>query len=359
MIFDPQHPKPTLPSEWARQQGVLLAWPHEGTDWRTFLPEATETYTHIAKEISEVEKVWVLCMDENHRTLLQKILNHAKVNMENISLVVEPYNDTWTRDYGPITLQDPKTHQRTLLDFQFNGWGNKYNAQKDNGITERLFTNGLLGESVASTHKRINLVLEGGGIESDGAGTLLSTPQCVFPRNPEYTPELLEQKLIDELGMQRILWLHSGHLDNDDTDGHIDTLARFCTTESIAYVACTQKKDPIYEGFLRMQQELEAFRTLNGKPYSLFPLPLPTVFNRQNQRLPATYANFLIINEKVLVPTYGEKEDQEALSVLKQAFPKHQVVGILCRSLVHQYGSLHCVTMQIPSVTMQIPTSLF
>jgi agmatine deiminase len=349
MTFNPAHSKPTLPAEWAPQQSVLLAWPHEGTDWRAFLPEATETYLHIAKEISEVETVCILCMDENHQTYLQKILNKAKVNTENLLLIVEPYNDTWTRDYGPITLQNAATRQRTMLDFQFNGWGNKYNATKDNGITERLFTHGLFGEASQTAYQKINLVLEGGGIESDGAGTLLSTPQCVFPRNPELAPDILEQTLKTQLGMQRILWLHSGHLENDDTDGHIDTLARFCTAESIAYVACTQKNDPLYDGFFRMQQELEAFRTLNGKPYNLFPLPLPTVFNRQNQRLPATYANFLIINEKVLVPIYGEKEDQEALTVLKQAFPKHQVVGVLCRSLVHQYGSLHCVTMQLPT----------
>ncbi|MEM1214393.1 MAG: agmatine deiminase family protein, partial [Bacteroidota bacterium] len=255
-------------------------------------------------------------------------------------------NDTWARDHGPISVFEDG--QLRLLDFIFNGWGLKFPANRDNLLTKTLHTWGIYGDLPL---EQVGLVLEGGALETDGQGTLLTTRECLLSpnRNPHLEQAALEEKLNETLGVDRFLWLENGRLLGDDTDAHIDTLARFCDAETIAYVHCDDPRDVHYADLQLMEQELQQFRTRRGTPYRLVPLPWPDACHAQDgNRLPATYANFLIINGAVLVPTYGLPQDQTALQVLQDCFPTREIIGIDCRLLIEQHGSLHCVTMQIP-----------
>jgi agmatine deiminase len=288
--------------------------------------------------ISRYEKVLVVCRDQ---TEVKPLLKRAVA--ENVILATCPNNDTWARDHGGICILE--NGEPLILDFVFNGWGLKFRADLDNLITGRLHQQGLFKAPLRAG----GLVLEGGGIESDGQGTLLTTAECLLSpnRNPHLSKAELEAKLIDLFGLQRVLWLQHGYLAGDDTDSHIDTLARFCSANTIAYVQCLDEQDEHYTALQAMEKELQRFQTLAGQPYQLIPLPMASpCFAADGHRLPATYANFLIINGAVLVPTYQVPEDEQALSQLKKAFSQHEIIGINCRPLIEQHGSLHCVTMQ-------------
>jgi agmatine/peptidylarginine deiminase len=256
-------------------------------------------------------------------------------------------DDTWARDHGPLgTFQNGVP---SINDFTFNGWGGKFYSHNDNVITRNLFFDGAFRPG--SLYFSHDWVLEGGSIETDGEGTILTTSRCLLNnnRNGTISREQAEEVLKESLGAERILWLDHGHLEGDDTDSHIDTLARFCNRDTICYVSCNDVNDPHYLSLKKMEQQLQGFRTNAGKPYSLVPLPMvPPQFDDEGKRLPATYANFLIINGAVLLPVYGVKEDSNAAQVMKVLFQEREIVSIDCSSLIKQYGSLHCVTMQIP-----------
>jgi len=326
-----------LPAEWEPQSGVQLTWPHEGTDWAPMLDEITETYREMARVIGQYEPV----------------------------LIVEPpTNDTWARDHGFITLvpcctqrrEDAKEEeaglgdsasprlQPLLLDFKFNGWGEKFPADLDNAINRRLYDEGRIkGEYVS----QLDFVLEGGSIESDGRGTIFTTTQCLLAphRNQPMTQQQIEERLKETLCAERIVWINHGSLIGDDTDGHIDTLVRICPDDTLLYVGA----DDDHPDLTTMEKELQELRTVEGKPYRLLKLPLPRPIYDGADRLPATYANFLVINGAVLVPTYAQPDlDAEALRLVGQAFPDRDVIGIDCRSIIRQHGSLHCCTMQFP-----------
>jgi agmatine deiminase len=325
----------------------MLTWPHAHSDWAQLLASAEATYLNLAREISRRERVLIVCYDDDHRQHINQRLQQAGIELAQCRLAIAPSNDTWARDHGPITIREDG--ELTLLDFVFNGWGNKYDAELDNQITRLLLLQQVWGDHPVQTE---DFVLEGGGIESDGTGTLLVTRHCLLAptRNPHLDREQIEQYLREKLGVQRILWLEHGHLAGDDTDSHIDTLARFCDAQTIAYVASDDAQDEHHAALNAMAQELAALRTTNGQPYQLVPLPLPAAqYNMEGQRLPATYANFLIINDAVLVPTYNDPKDKIALRALEQCFPGRDIVGIDCCALIQQFGSLHCVTMQLPS----------
>lgn len=333
--------KRRLPAEWEPQSAVQFTFPHKNTDWAEVLDIVTPCFVEAIETVSRYEKVLVVC--DNVEEVKSKLL-HA--NPENLILVEIPSNDTWARDHGGITIfEDGKP---VLLDFVFNGWGLKFAADKDNLITRRLFNQNIFK---IQEIRHGGMVLEGGGIESDGQGTLLTTTQCLLSpnRNPHLSQAEIEDKLIEIFGLQRVLWLNNGHLIGDDTDAHIDTLARFCNNNTIAYVQCNNPADEHYISLQKMEQELQAFRQLNGEPYNLVPLPMsPPIYAEDGHRLPATYANFLIINGAVLVPTCNVSEDELALSQIQNCFPDRTVIGIDCSALILQHGSLHCVTMQYP-----------
>jgi agmatine/peptidylarginine deiminase len=337
---------PVLPAEWELQDAIMLTWPHQLTDWVTILNSVEQTYLEIVKAVITEQKLVIVAHNVDVLSHIKALFNLNCIDLNQIEFVICKTNDSWARDHGPICVFENGTLK--ALDFTFNGWGNKYQSELDNQINAHLFDS-LLSEEAQSTP--INLVLEGGAIESDGQGTLLTTSECLLNpnRNSTYSPAQLEQILSDTLGVKRFLWLENGYLEGDDTDSHIDTLARFAPNNAIVYVKCDDQSDPHFEQLTKMQQQLKQFETPQGQPYNLYALPFPKAkYNEENERLPATYANYLIINNKVLVPTYQDEHDQQALEVIAKAYPEHQVVGIDCLSLIQQFGSLHCITMQLP-----------
>ena len=318
-----------LPAEWELQSGVQLTWPHEQTDWAPMLDEVTKTYEEMAREIRLREPLLI---------------------------VGPPTNDTWARDHGFITLV-PNNQQLKpqLLDFCFNGWGEKFPAELDNAINRRLYDEGTVAGEYMD---HLDFVLEGGSIESDGQGTIFTTSCCLLAphRNQPLTKAELEERLKDYLCADRILWIDHGQLTGDDTDGHIDTLMRICPNDTLLYIGCDDPNDEQYEGLKKMEEQLRTFRTQDGQPYRLIKLPLPRpIYEERGERLPATYANFLIINGAVLCPTYAQPDlDDEAMRLIGQAFPERQIVGIDCHSLIKQHGSLHCCTMQFPEGVLNV-----
>ena len=335
-----------LPPEWAPQSGVMLTWPHVHGDWAKHLKRVEPVFTEIARQVALREKVLISCYDKGHREHIERQLVAAGVDRARVVLRVAPSNDTWARDHGPLTVTCQG--EPLLLDFGFNGWGGKYGYELDNQISRRLYAMDSFGQAPMQT---VNLILEGGSIEVDGSGTLLTTTRCLLAptRNPRLTREQLEQQLKELLGINRILWVHHGHLAGDDTDSHIDTLARFCDRNTIAYVSCDDPADEHFAELKAMEDELKTFRAADGQPYRLVALPWPRAkFDEDGNRLPATYANFLIVNSAVLAPTYEDPADDTALARLKECFPDREIVPVNCLPLIYQFGSLHCVTMQLP-----------
>ena len=328
-----------LPAEWEPQSAVQLTFPHPGTDWADRLEDVLPSFLEIAATISRFQPVLIVCQDA--KTLRNRLYG----NTDRIKLIEIPSNDTWARDHGGITILE--NGRPVLLDFVFNGWGLKFPADKDNLITGRMHQTGLWDAPI----QHGGLVLEGGGIESDGAGTLLTTAECMLSpnRNPHLNQVEIEDRLKALFGLKRILWLYHGYLAGDDTDSHIDTLARFCDPSTIAYVKCSNPLDEHFDALQNMEAELSAFRQADGTPYRLIALPWPDAcFDEEGNRLPATYANFLIINCAVLVPIYQVPQDTDALAIFKGIFPDREVIGIDCNPLILQHGSLHCITMQYP-----------
>ncbi len=329
-----------LPAEWEQQEFVQLVFPHENTDWNEYLDDAIDTFVSIAKAIQKYQKV--LIVSKNLETIKKRF---PKKN--NLTFITLDSDDTWSRDFGGITIE----HEGKYLieDFTFNAWGKKFAYEKDNQITRKLKLKGIFK---GYSHKLIPLVLEGGAIESNGEGIILTTSACLLEknRNPKLSQKQIEKKLIQYLGAKKVLWLNSGALEGDDTDSHIDTLARFIDKDTIMYQTCDDKNDSHYEDLKNMEEELKSFKQLDGKPFKLVPLPWIEPKFDEEDRLPATYANFLIINGAVLVPTYNDKNDEVALKIFKKLFPKRDIIGIDCSTLIRQHGSLHCVTMQYPKL---------
>ncbi len=341
---------PRLPAEWEPQSGVMLTWPHPLGDWAPFLSEVEPVYVRIACAILEREDLLVVAHDEGHRHHIKDLLLRNDAKLSGLHLYVLPSNDSWSRDHGPITIYQGE--QPRLLDFIFNGWGGKFDASLDTQINQGL---SKLGAFQGAEMDSLAVIMEGGSIDTDGHGTLLTTRHCLMTptRNPRMSQRDWETMFAEHMGITRVLWLSEGKLEGDDTDSHIDMLARFCNPTTIAYSTCDDPQDPHYQPLQRMLQELEAFHTPDGQPYELIPLPIPTaILSDEGKRLPGSYANFLIINGAVLLPIYGDEHDEIAVSRITACFPRHKVIPINCRPLIHQYGSLHCITMQLPKGTL-------
>ena len=308
--------KRRMMAEWEPQSMVQLTWPHKDTDWAPMLPEITAVYEEMAREIAKREPLLIVAPEEF------------------IS------NDTWARDHGFITVEDHG--ELVLLDFCFNGWGEKFEAALDNAINRHLYEQGF----VRGTYEdHLDFVLEGGSIESDGKGTVFTTTCCLMAphRNQPLTQAQIEDRLKQYLGAERIVWINHGSLIGDDTDGHIDTLVRICPDDTLLYIGA----DADHPDLLAMEEELRTLRTIDGRPYRLLQLPLPRPIYDGDDRLPATYANYLVINGAVLVPTYAQPDlDAEALRTIALAYPDREIVPIDCRPVIRQHGSLHCCTMQ-------------
>lgn len=323
--------------EWHPQWGVMIAWPHPDTDWGYIIERAETTYVALATAILARQSLLVLCRDATHEKHIRSLL--VGVDDTRLQLRQLDYNDTWARDFGPLTvLRDGKL---VIKDFIFNGWGGKFAAALDSAVTSKL--------DWQVPVESIPLVMEGGALEINSHGQLLTTRYCLMNpnRNPNLNQAEIEAQLKEHLGATEVWWLNHGDLEGDDTDAHIDTLARFCDDDTIAYVQCSDKNDSHYDELNKMEQELQALAKKHQ--LTLVPLPLPSAqFDDEGQRLPVTYANFLIINGAVLLPIYGCETDALAIAQMEKAFPQHEIVAIDCLSLTWQHGSLHCVTMQLP-----------
>lgn len=343
-----------LPAEWAPQSAIMLTWPHAGTDWAAHLPEVSPVFEAIARAVLARQNLLVSCEDRQQVAHLQQLFDDWTASLSlpgRARVFTVPADDTWARDHGPITVIE--NDKARLLDFAFNAWGGKFPFAKDHAINGLLHVRGAFGQTPLES---VEMVLEGGSIETDGLGTLLTTRACLLAptRNPTMDQAAVEASLSALLGVERFLWLDNGYLAGDDTDSHIDTLARFCSPQRICYVRCEDTADEHYPALKAMEKELQAFRQSNGEPYELRPLPWPdAIYDENGERLPATYANFLIINGAVLLPVYQVPQDSLAIAAIQQCFPDHEVVPIDCRALIAQHGSLHCVTMQIPQGVLE------
>lgn len=332
-----------MSAEWEKQSAIILTWPHKNTDWFPVLEKITDTYIEIVNEIIQTEKIIIVAPDINivKQTILSKLPNAN----QNIFYFECQTNDTWARDHAFITLRD--NSENYYLDFKFNGWGDKFPSDKDNCINEKLFATGLL-KGYYINH--LDFVLEGGSIESDGKGTIFTTTNCLMAphRNQPLSKDDIETKLKLYLNAKRIVWINHGSLIGDDTDGHIDTLVRIAPNDTILYVNCNDKEDPQYDQLKAMEDEIKHLRTMEGHPYRLLPLEIPAPIYYEGERLPATYANYLIINGSVIVPTYGQQDkDRKALDTIAEAFPDRKIKGIDSNNIIIQHGSIHCCTMQL------------
>ena len=332
-----------LPAEWEPQSAILIAWPHAGTDWAARLEEVEETYIALVAAIARFQSVIVCVPDDDVQAYTRARLASARVDMGQVRFIEAAYDDTWLRDSGPITLRGDNGFR--LLDFRFTGWGGKFEASQDDRLVEALEEAGIF---LNSDRQAFDFALEGGAIETDGAGTLLTTWQCLHDRHPGLDRDMLTARLMDAFHQDRVLWLDHGYLEGDDTNAHIDTLARFAGVDAIVFQACDDASDPHFRELQAMAADLAAMRTREDRPYRLFELPWPQPIIDENRRLAASYANFLIINRAVLMPAYGDPADATAQAVLAEAFPDREIVPVPCRPLIWQNGSLHCITMQLP-----------
>lgn len=333
-----------LNAEWdSRVNSVLIAYPALHTDWNYMLEEARECFDNIICTLSTRCNVQVVVIADF--STVRARFGAKRFFNNNIRVLDIDYNDTWARDFGPLQISDADTI--TSVDYKFNGWGLKFASCNDNEICRTM-------ESARFITNMVNcqdFVLEGGSLETDGQGILLTTERCLLSpnRNGKYSQDEIEQRLKRDLGIKKILWLKHGALEGDDTDSHIDTLARFVNPDTIAYVKCDNPLDTHHHELDMMERELKELTDINGNKYNLIPLPMPDpIYDENGLRLPATYANFLILPNHVLVPTYGQDiNDKNALEILKELFPSKEVIGLDCRALIKQHGSLHCVTMQM------------
>ena len=332
-----------FPAEWEPQAAILIAWPNADTDWAERLAGVEETYIALVAAITRFQRVVICVADDDVETYAEMRLRSNRVDMDRVSFVTVAYDDTWLRDSGPISLRDGDNFR--LLDFRFTGWGGKFDASNDDQLVQRLTDAQVFTTQARET---IDFALEGGAIETDGDGTLLTTWRCLHERHPDASREELTGKLAGWLQQDRVLWLDHGALEGDDTDAHIDTLARFAPGDAIVFQACDDPGDRHYVELGAMADEIAALRTPGGAPYTLYPLPWPRPVVDEGRRLAASYANYLVINDAVLMPAYGDPADARAAEVLAAAHPGREIVQVPCRALIWQNGSLHCISMQLP-----------
>lgn len=346
----PVHPdaqRPRLPAEWEPHAALMLTWPHDHGDWGQQLDAAERCMEALAVAAARFEPLLITCRSAAHVASVRTRLQEAGVPLERMIFGEAPSNDIWVRDHGPVTVLQPSGRAQ-LLDFCFNGWGGRYAGELDDAVTRALTASGVFG---ADSYRRIQWVLEGGALDCDGRGTVLTTTRCLLNgnRNDGVTRAQVEEQLAARLGLRRFHWLEHGWLEGDDTDGHVDMLARFVDPETIAYTACDDPRDPHAASLSALADELAALRTMDGEPYRLVPLPIPEArFNAQGQRVPANYTNFSFVNGAVLLPCYGDRNDAVAAARLAQVIGEREVIQVPAQGLVVQGGSLHCATMHLP-----------
>lgn len=336
-----------FPPEWAEHHSTWLSYPHDGSySWPGTLPRIFPSYHQFIKEIAKGERVCINVRNEELRKKVSKELKTSGVDLSKIDLFVHPTNDAWCRDHGPAFLinsasQDPKI----IISWKFNAWGDKYQHDLDEQIP------GLIGKYFDIPVYYPGIIMEGGAVEFNGAGTLLTTVSCLLHenRNPDLSQDQIEKYLREYYGVEQILWLGDG-IDGDDTNGHIDDMTRFFKEDGVVTVVETNRSDPNYKILQENLKSLKRMRLINGKQLEIAEIPMPKPIVYKGQRLPASFANFYICNHAVIVPTYRCKEDDQAMAVLEECYPDRKVIGIDSVELIWGLGSFHCLSQQEPEV---------
>lgn len=329
-----------MPPEWSKHSATWMSWPFDEELWFGRLEDVRNEYKNLTKTIAQFEHVhMLLCHEEAKTSAFKKLESEKNITFHSVSL-----NDIWFRDNGPTFVQNPQTSEVSLVKWQFNAWGGKFDWDLDN----------LAAYQIVKTYPlnffEANIVMEGGALEVNGQGVCLTTRQCLMSanRNPKLTEKDIELALKNYLGIHTIIWLENG-LEGDHTDGHIDTLIRFANESTILYSICDDKDDMNFATTQHNYEILKNSKDQNGNPFTLIPLVLPKNKYLQNgNRVPATYANFYIGNGFVVVPLYDDPNDSVALNTIKKAFPNHKVIGLNSKNLILGGGSFHCLTQQEP-----------
>lgn len=338
------------PAEWEKQDAIWFSWPHRTDTWPA--DKLRQIQQHFAGIISTCSRFQTVCINAAAplHASISTALQAAKANMEAIRLLDHPTNDVWCRDHGATLVKNLETKQLRAIDWHFNAWGGKFPPWNlDDTIASKM------AEYLGCEHLRSPLFLEGGAIEGNGAGTLITTEAVALNpnRNPEWSKRDVENELRRCLGVRDIFWLPSG-IEGDDTDGHIDDLTRFVKEDAIVTIVEKNTKDVNYTTLQRNLEILQDLRTTTGSKVEIIQLPMPDPLRADGWRLdtlPASYANFLIINHAVLVPVFNQqKNDDHALGILRECFPDHQVIGHDCRDIVWEGGAIHCISQQQPSL---------
>lgn len=338
-----------FPAEWEKQQGVLLCFPHNGNDWPGKYGAIQWAFVEFIKKIADIEQVILIVASEELNISVLEKLKMADVKIENVSFIIQKTNRSWMRDSGPIIVK--KGSKRKALNFNFNGWAKYGNFKLDKHIPERVASS-LNIPLTQVTYKGKPVVLEGGAIDVNGKGTLLTSEECLLDpkiqiRNEGFTKADYETIFREHLGITNTIWLGNG-IEGDDTHGHIDDLARFVNEDTIITVVETDTNDHNYEPLQENLNRLKNAVLENGKKPNIVTLPMPKRLNFDGIRIPASYANFLIINSVVLVPTFNDERDREALNIISDCFPDRKVIGISAIDLIWGFGTLHCLSQQIP-----------
>ena len=336
-----------FPAEWSRHRATWFSYPHDDSySWPGTQPRIYPFYHHFIREISKGERVCINVRNEELRVKVIRELDVAGIDPGMIDLFIHPTNDAWSRDHGPAFLVNPVAEpKKIIISWKYNAWGEKYPHDLDERIPGLI--GGILGIPVCYP----GIVMEGGAVEFNGAGSLLTTTACLLNenRNPGLTREQIEQYLYDYYGVEQILWLGDG-IEGDDTNGHIDDMTRFFRKDGVVTVTETNKRDPNYQILQENLKILKGMRLLDGKQLDIAEIPMPRPVIYEDQRLPASYANFYISNHAVIVPTYRCKEDDIAMAVLEDCFPDRKIIGIDSVELIWGLGSFHCLSQQEPEV---------
>lgn len=335
-----------FPAEFAKHSATWLSWPHKEASWPGKIATIYPRYAEFIKRVAEGERVHINVADDAMMHMATQYLNEANADLRNIQFFIHPTNDAWCRDHGPAFLINPREKKKMIVDWGYNAWGGKYPPfDLDDVIPTRI-----------AKHYNIpvvepGIVMEGGSVEFNGKGTLLTTRACLLNpnRNPQLNQAQIEKYLADYYGVDHILWLGDGII-GDDTDGHIDDLTRFVNEDTVVTIIEENKKDENYEILQDNLKELKTLRLENGKQMNIVELPMPSPVVYEDQRLPASYANFYIANKYVVVPTFRDKNDDRAIDILQKCFNDRKVIGIDSTDIIWGLGSFHCLSQQEPEV---------
>ena len=338
-----------FPAEWEKQQGILLCFPHNGKDWPGKYEAVQWAFVEFIKKVATFEQVFLVVADENQKEKVNTMLETAHVAVANVSYIIHKTNRSWMRDSGPIIVKNG--NQREALNFNFNGWAKYKNIQLDKFVPAKVGE--FLNIPVTSVqYKGKPVIVEGGAIDTNGCGTLLTSEECLMHpdiqvRNPNFTKADYEAVFKEYLGITNVIWLGDG-IEGDDTHGHIDDLCRFVNEDTIVTIVESDSNDSNYKPLQDNLKRLQNAKLENGKSPKIVQLPMPKRLDFDGLRLPASYANFLILNTCVLVPTFNDSNDRIALNILADCFPNREIIGISAVDFIWGFGTLHCLSQQIP-----------